>query len=1183
MASRLEMGKGELPIYVVGCHFSHSSDAGGHKELWDRIEVLVQEYAEFGHVVLVGDFHSHTKANGDTTEDSAGRRMIKRTGKMNLQVVNHMPVCEGLYSRVLHLGDGSTLNTTIDYVCVSKELVGRVKNMKLGQQLGSDHKFVTLRLAGMEPKKEDRMGMREVWRTEKLPVTQEDTASFVNTYQKLMDNWIGQTKTLIHAMEAVATEATRIADIVEWSFQAVFDQGSDKELGTKLVGPKATPMLNSAMRMLNDHRKVCEVNLKRVAARCTSTSDDRAQAVRLYRESKQALFKATTRRKFELEQQTFRQIEEKQADSKLFWARTKRITGRMKTGIKPPPMVMNAEGKVESDPVEVLRTWRRFSAEMADTTPEEEGIYDDEYKEEVEARLDGLRRLNIYQEELDGIITDKEIFDAIRKMKMGKAPGVDGILPSILRHAADAVGTNKMKQGNSVVAALSLLFNYVFHNEVWPERWGSGIIFPLYKQDSRLEPENYRPITLLSVIGKLFGLVIDKRISDWSERNGVISDEQGGFRQARGTPDQIFLLREILSSRKERGLPTLVTYIDAKKAYDTVWREGNYVRLFDAGMQGKMWRQIQAMGGNMKSKVRLSVGETQWHDVKRGVAQGAVESPWLYSCFIDGMTDELKKRNLGVMVAGLRIPLLMYADDIVMIASSVTELREMNKVATEYAFKHRFRHNGEKSAVMTFNADKALRSRVSQERWELSGEKVEVKKEYKYLGVDILNETADWRTHVKRLIRKAEHRSLDLQWMCRRDKGLRPRSAATLWKAMVRPVLEYAAELWAGDIPKDLAAKAEQVQTDFARAILGLQGQRGVSNDFVRSEMGLEMLASRWEKLRLGYWRRIQVALPSRALSIVARMRRGQVRWGLGKVGELSWMQGTRTLLNNREMAQHWTDPKQSSATSKATWKKIVYRHVEEHFERQREQRVESLSSLDEYKKVKHWGPMDKDRAQFVGEIDRRGSLVVERYLDDVKDRLGTRLKLMWRAGCIPVLSRVMWELDLPADQGICMMCKSRQIETMDHLILSCPAYQKHRERMEMTVEAAYSLGNDGASLADTSDSEHTRMLMGARAGCSLTEDSIDMAVKRFLRKAWKTRRRLTHAINDEFGRQDIEWAKGNGWAKPIAKADKKKKRKDTTKSDGKSCKTAEKPVQYPVQVTNPKVIRKVARKLLFE
>ena len=188
------------------------------------------------------------------------------------------------------------------------------------------------------------------------------------------------------------------------------------------------------------------------------------------------------------------------------------------------------------------------------------------------------------------------------------------MLSSILRHAADAVGKSKFK-GNQMIEALTLMFNYVFDKEVWPERWGSGVIFPLYKEDDRLEPGNYRPITLLSVVGKLFGLVIEKRLSDWSERTGAISDEQGGFRRGRGTPDQIFLLQE------------MVTYIDArKKAYDMVWREGNYVRLFDLGVQGKMWRQIQAIGANMRSKVRLETGETEWHDELRGVAQGAVES-----------------------------------------------------------------------------------------------------------------------------------------------------------------------------------------------------------------------------------------------------------------------------------------------------------------------------------------------------------------------------------------------------------------------------------------------------------------------------------------------------------------------------------------------------------------------------
>jgi hypothetical protein len=175
--------------------------------------------------------------------------------------------------------------------------------------------------------------------------------------------------------------------------------------------------------------------------------------------------------------------------------------------------------------------------------------------------------------------------------------------------------------------------------------------------------------------------------------------------------------------------------------------------------------------------------------------------------------------------------------------------------------------------------------------------------------------------------------------------------------------------------------------------------------------MGLEMLASRWEKLRLGFWRRIQVALPNRALAIVARMRIRQVRWGIGKVGQLSWMQGTRTLLRNRGLAQHWNDPKQSSSVSKSSGSKTTYWHVEEHFERQREQRSERLSTLTRYGKVKHWGPMDKNRAQFTGEIAIRCALVVERYLDDVKERIGRQLKLLCRAECLPVLSRVVWDL----------------------------------------------------------------------------------------------------------------------------------------------------------------------------
>ena len=129
----------------------------------------------------------------------------------------------------------------------------------------------------------------------------------------------------------------------------------------------------------------------------------------------------------------------------------------------------------------------------------------------------------------------------------------------------------------------------------------------------------------------------------------------------------------------------------------------------------------------------------------------------------------------------------MYADDIVLLASSVPELRAMNKVATDYAFANRYQFNGTKSNVMAFNASKALTEMVQREPWELFGEPVKVAKFYKYLGVDLINNLNDWSGYLNRTLAKAERVSEDLAWIFRRDNGLLPRFAATLWKAIVRP------------------------------------------------------------------------------------------------------------------------------------------------------------------------------------------------------------------------------------------------------------------------------------------------------------------------------------------------------------------------------------------------------------
>ena len=93
------------------------------------------------------------------------------------------------------------------------------------------------------------------------------------------------------------------------------------------------------------------------------------------------------------------------------------------------------------------------------------------------------------------------------------------------------------------------------------------------------------------------------------------------------------------------------------------------------------------MNSNITRRIRHPLGDTDPFDVERGLAQGAVESPWIYNCFIDGLTKDLKNRGFGISIAGRKVPHLLYADDIVLLANSDSELHNMNKIATDYARK----------------------------------------------------------------------------------------------------------------------------------------------------------------------------------------------------------------------------------------------------------------------------------------------------------------------------------------------------------------------------------------------------------------------------------------------------------------------------------------------------------------
>src|SRR3984957_4564941 len=122
--------------------------------------------------------------------------------------------------------------------------------------------------------------------------------------------------------------------------------------------------------------------------------------------------------------------------------------------------------------------------------------------------------------------------------------------------------------------SLLLLFKIMWEEERVPKDWARGVIVPIYKEGDRENVDNYRGITLLSVVGKLYMSILNNRVSRWVEREKKIVEEQGGFREKRSTSEQIFVLKETILGRRREKKRTFCCFLDIRKAYDTVFREG---------------------------------------------------------------------------------------------------------------------------------------------------------------------------------------------------------------------------------------------------------------------------------------------------------------------------------------------------------------------------------------------------------------------------------------------------------------------------------------------------------------------------------------------------------------------------------------------------------------------------------
>ena len=148
----------------------------------------------------------------------------------------------------------------------------------------------------------------------------------------------------------------------------------------------------------------------------------------------------------------------------------------------------------------------------------------------------------------------------MKKLKNNKSSGEDTIINEYLKHSFSAMSNINVK-----------LFNIIFDNGCIPELWLSGNIIPLYKnKGDKLDPSNFRPMTIISFFAKLFTSILNTRLNKFSEDYCLICDIQGVFSKRYSTTDNLFVIYMLIYIMKNKKKKLYCAFIDFAKAFDTV-------------------------------------------------------------------------------------------------------------------------------------------------------------------------------------------------------------------------------------------------------------------------------------------------------------------------------------------------------------------------------------------------------------------------------------------------------------------------------------------------------------------------------------------------------------------------------------------------------------------------------------
>ena len=358
---------------------------------------------------------------------------------------------------------------------------------------------------------------------------------------------------------------------------------------------------------------------------------------------------------------------------------------------------------------------------------------------------------------------------------------------------------------------LAELFNTCLKESCLPDCWKASLVVPVFKNvGERSTAKNYCPVSLLSVVSKVFERLVNNRIVDHLQKCGLFSDFQFGFTSSQSTADLLTVVSDRIARAFNLSGATQAVALDISKAFNRVLHAGLLHKLKSYGHLGKIFGLISSFLSNRQLRVVLDGKSSQEYPVNSGVPQGSILGPTLSLLYINDLP--------GDVICNITI----YADDTTLYSkcNQASDLWQQQELASELESDLRDTVDWGRKWLVDFHAAKTQLVLFDGSKntgaidVKMDGSILEEKTSFKMLGLTFSSKL-DWGSYIVLITKTA---SKKIGALIHSMKFLSPEVALYLYKSTIRPCIEYCCHVWAG-APSCYLELLDKIQKQICRTV----------------------------------------------------------------------------------------------------------------------------------------------------------------------------------------------------------------------------------------------------------------------------------------------------------------------------------------------------------------------------